>query len=170
MPQDASHKEIQKGIRMAALRIGLISDTHGLLRPQAMHALAGVAQIVHAGDIGNAEVLRQLENIAPVAAIRGNNDMDTWAADIPDTLRVELGGVTLYVLHDVKQLAIDPRENGIDVVVAGHSHKPFIEERGGVLFVNPGSAGPRRFKLPVSVGFLEIEGGKITAALQTLEV
>ncbi|HYD79037.1 MAG TPA: metallophosphoesterase family protein [Paucimonas sp.] len=155
---------------MAALRIGLISDTHGLLRPQAMEALAGVAHIVHAGDIGDAGVIAQLQGIAPLSAIRGNNDAGAWAADIPETLRLEIGGVTLYVLHDVKQLDLDPEAQGIDVVVAGHSHKPCIERRGGTLFVNPGSAGPRRFKLPVSLGFLEIGDGEVVATLRTLTV
>jgi putative phosphoesterase len=155
---------------MAALRIGLISDTHGLLRPQAAQALADVAHIVHAGDIGNPDVLKQLESIAPLSAIRGNNDTAAWAAEIPDTLKLKLGDVMLYVLHDAKQLDIDPQAQGIDVVVAGHSHKPAVERRDGVLFVNPGSAGPRRFKLPVSIGFLKIEDGKVTAEIQTLEI
>lgn len=155
---------------MAALRIGLISDTHGLLRPQAADALAGVSHIVHAGDIGNADVLARLAEIAPLSAIRGNNDTGAWAAQIPETLRLEIGGVTLYVLHDVKQLDIDPKAEGIDAVIAGHSHKPVIDERDGVLFVNPGSAGPRRFKLPVSVGFLLIEGGEIAASIRSLEL
>jgi uncharacterized protein len=155
---------------MAALNIGLISDTHGLLRPQAAQALAGVSHIVHAGDIGNADVLTQLESIAPLAVIRGNNDTGAWAAEIPETLLLEIAGVRLYVLHDANQLDVDPKANGIDVVIAGHSHKPAIDTRDGVLFVNPGSAGPRRFKLPVSVGFLEIADGKVTARLQTLDV
>jgi putative phosphoesterase len=155
---------------MAALRIGLISDTHGLLRPQALDALVRVDGIIHAGDIGNAAVLERLAAIAPLAAIRGNNDAGDWAEAIPDTLRLDIGGVMVHVLHDAKQLDIDPAAEGIDVVIAGHSHKPSIEYRDGVLFVNPGSAGPRRFRLPVSVGFLEIDAGTASASLLTLDI
>ena len=153
-----------------ALRIGLISDTHGLLRPEAVRALAGVAHIIHAGDIGNVDVLKQLEIIAPVSAIRGNNDTGTWAKHLPDALQLTFGGATVYVLHDVKQLDIDQLADSIDVVIAGHSHKPVIEQRNGILLINPGSAGPRRFKLPVSVGFLDILDGNITPSLQTLDI
>jgi len=152
------------------MRIGLISDTHGLLRPQALQALAGVAHIVHAGDIGNADVVAQLERIASLSIIRGNNDTGTWAAAIPETLHVEIGGIALYVVHDVHDLDIDPKARGIDVVVSGHSHKPLIDTRNGVLFINPGSAGPRRFKLPVSMGYLDIVDGRIAATLKTLDV
>jgi putative phosphoesterase len=155
---------------MAALRIGLISDTHGLLRPQAMDALAGVDGIIHAGDIGNAAVLESLASIAPLAAIRGNNDTGEWAAAIPETLRLDIGGVKAYVLHDLKQLDIDPVAEGIDVVIAGHSHKPLIERRDEVLFVNPGSAGPRRFRLPVSMAFLEANGRTVSASLLMLDI
>jgi uncharacterized protein len=155
---------------MAAWKIGLISDTHGLLRPQAAQALAGVSHIVHAGDIGNADVIAQLERIAPLSIIRGNNDTGTWAASIPETLQVQFDGITLYVVHDVNDLDFDPKARGIDVVVSGHSHKPVVDKRDGVLFINPGSAGPRRFKLPVSVGYLDIADGQISSSLRTLEV
>lgn len=151
-------------------RIGLISDTHGLLRPQACAALAGVDHIVHAGDIGKPEVLQQLEAIAPLSAIRGNNDRGPWAAAIPDTLSIELGGVRFHVLHDLKELALDPVVQRIQVVVAGHSHKPAVYSRNGVLFVNPGSAGPRRFSLPVSVALLDLTGGAPHAEIRVLEV
>lgn len=152
------------------MRIGLISDTHGLLRPQALAALQGVAQIVHAGDIGNAAILAQLQTIAPVLAIRGNNDTGAWAAAIPDTLTVTISDVTLHVLHDVKQLAIDVAAEHIQVVVSGHSHKPAVTRKDGTLFVNPGSAGPRRFSLPVSVALLEITDGMPHAEIRVLDI
>jgi putative phosphoesterase len=142
------------------LRIGLISDTHGLLRPQALAALRGSAHIVHAGDIGSAEILDALRQIAPLTAVRGNNDRNAWASSLPETVEVELGGVRLHVLHDLHSLASVPRAQDIAVVISGHSHKPRIERRDGVLYVNPGSAGPRRFKLPVSVADLLIDSGK----------
>lgn len=152
---------------MTTMRIGLIADTHGLLRPEAAAALAGVDAIVHAGDIGKPQVLAALAELAPVHAIRGNVDAG-WAAALPDTLTVALGGVVLHVLHDLKSL---PAEiGGIDVVVAGHSHQPMIERRDGRLIVNPGSAGPRRFRLPVSVGYLDIRDGVASARLHTLAV
>lgn len=141
---------------MTDLRIGLISDTHGLLRPEAREMLAGVRHILHAGDIGRPEVIAELETIAPVTAIRGNNDDGAWAKRIPDTETVALGGVSIYLLHDVKLLDIDPSTRNISVVVSGHSHRPLVAWKGGVLFVNPGSAGPRRFRLPLSVGFLDV--------------
>jgi putative phosphoesterase len=139
--------------------IGLISDTHGLLRPQAVRALAGVQHIIHAGDIGGAEILDELRKIAPVHAVRGNNDKGAWATGIPSHLALELEGVSIHVLHDLKEIDIDPRVCGFDVVVSGHSHKPTVSERDGVQFVNPGSAGPRRFTLPVTVGYLDIARG-----------
>lgn len=135
--------------------IGLISDTHGLLRPEAVRALSGVRHIIHAGDIGGADILDELRKIAPVHAVRGNNDKGAWAAGIPLYLALELEGVKIHVLHDLKEMHIDPKAAGFDVVVAGHSHKPMVSERDGVQFVNPGSAGPRRFKLPVTVGYLD---------------
>jgi putative phosphoesterase len=152
------------------LRIGLISDTHDLLRPQARHALAGVAHILHAGDICADYVLADLAGIAPVTAVRGNNDRGAWARGLQATALVEIGGVFLYMVHDLAELDIDPRAAGVQAVIYGHSHRPRIEERAGVLYVNPGSAGPRRFTLPVSVGFLEIAAGSVTARLQTLQI
>jgi len=136
--------------------IGLISDTHGLLRPEAVRALEGVSHIIHAGDIGGPEILEELRKIAPVHAVRGNNDKGAWAALVPLYQALELEGVSIHVLHDVKELDLDPKAAGFDVVVSGHSHKPNVSERDGVQFVNPGSAGPRRFKLPVTVGYLDI--------------
>lgn len=143
-----------------ARTIGLISDTHGLLRPEAVHALSGVTHIIHAGDIGSPQIIEQLRAIAPVDAVRGNNDKGPWAARIPVTLTLELEGVNIHVLHDVKELDLDPSAAGFNVVVSGHSHKPVVSERDGVQFVNPGSAGPRRFSLPVTVAYLEVKPGQ----------
>ena len=155
---------------METLRIGLIADTHNLLRPEARIALKGVDRIIHAGDICDARVLRELETIAPVTAVRGNNDRGDWPHTLNETERIELGGVTIHVVHDVHELNIDPMQAGIQVVVSGHSHRPTVKRERGVLYVNPGSAGPRRFKLPVSVGFIDIAHGLAVASLQTLEV
>jgi len=151
-----------------AMRIGLISDTHGLLRPQALAALAGVDRIIHAGDIGNGAVLQALAAIAPVDVVRGNNDTGAWAAAIPHSLTLEYGGVQIYLLHDIKELK--GRMPPVQVVIAGHSHKPLVQQQDGVLRVNPGSAGPRRFRLPVTVGFLEIADGEPSATIQELAV
>lgn len=150
--------------------VGVISDTHGLLRPQAVAALAGVDVIVHAGDIGAADVLAELARIAPVTAVRGNNDRGAWAAAIPETATLDVGGARLYVLHDRHELAIDPRAAGVAVVIAGHSHRPALEERDGVLFVNPGSAGPRRFTLPVATARLRVERGAVSGEIVLLDV
>lgn len=150
--------------------IGLISDTHGLLRPEARIALRGVDRIIHAGDICDAQVLHALEQIAPVTAVRGNNDRDAWAEAVPQRELVEIEGVKLYVLHDLNELDIDPKVLGVNAVISGHSHRPLSKMENGVLFVNPGSAGPRRFHLPISLGFLEIGNGQVKARLQTLEV
>lgn len=136
--------------------IGIISDTHGLLRPEARVALRGADMILHAGDIGNREILEELNTIAPVTAVRGNNDRGDWAAGLPADQLIEVEGISIYMIHDVKQLNFSPESMGYHVVVTGHSHKPSIEERMEVLYVNPGSAGPRRFKLPVSAALLEI--------------
>jgi uncharacterized protein len=149
-------------------RIGLISDTHGLVRPEALAALAGVSQIVHAGDIGSQEVLIALRAIAPVIAVRGNNDKDAWARRIPETEVLEVEGFTLYVLHDLGELDLDPAAAGFSIVVSGHSHKPVITKKDDVLYVNPGSAGPRRFKLPVTVGLIEIKRGKLHAEIKDI--
>ena len=150
------------------MKIGLISDTHGLLRPEALEALAGVQHIIHAGDIGGPEVIDTLRGIAPVEAVRGNNDKGAWAAKLPLWLALEFAGVAIHVLHDVKEMGIEPSAAGFRVVIAGHSHKPLITERDGVLFVNPGSAGPRRFSLPVTVGYLTVAAGEASAVIKPL--
>lgn len=149
--------------------IGVISDTHGLLRPQALAALQGSGLILHAGDIGSAEVLEALARIAPLAAIRGNNDTESWALATPETRKVEAGGKRFYLLHDLKTLDIDPVAAGIDVVIAGHSHKPLAETRDGVLYLNPGSAGPRRWRLPITLSRLRIVAGQIEHELVQLD-
>jgi putative phosphoesterase len=145
------------------VRVGLISDTHGLLRPEAMAFLQGCARIVHGGDIGDPTILEELARIAPVTAVRGNNDQGTWAASLRASEMLRIEDVVLYVIHDLADLALEPRAAGISVVISGHSHKPSVTVRGGVLFVNPGSAGPRRFKLPIALGELAIQGGEISA-------
>ena len=155
---------------MATVRIGLISDTHGLLRPEAIHALQCVDRIIHAGDIGNSRILEQLAGIARVIAVRGNNDQGAWAETLPADETIEAGGATLYVLHDVKELDLDLKCAGIRVVISGHSHRPSIAMQNDVLFVNPGSAGPRRFKLPISLAFLEITQGNAEATIEILNV
>lgn len=144
--------------------LGVISDTHGLLRPEVHEAFKGVRLILHAGDIGSPEVLEGLESIAPVVAIRGNNDTERWAQRIPETRLVREGAISIYLLHNVRELELgsDLRP---DVVISGHSHKPLIEKRDGMLFLNPGSAGPRRFKLPIAVGRLVIRGKTSTAEI-----
>jgi putative phosphoesterase len=149
-------------------RIGLISDTHNLVRPEALRHLAGCDAIIHAGDICERAVLDALERIAPVTAVRGNNDTGTWARELPTHATLSAQQVKIRVVHDIADLDGDPRAQGIAVVVSGHSHKPLIEDRAGVLFVNPGSAGPRRFKLPVSAGLLIVEGARATATWQAL--
>jgi putative phosphoesterase len=136
--------------------IGLISDTHGLLRPQAMRALDGSDLIIHAGDVGDPEILEALKTLAPVFAVRGNVDTDQWALDLPETEVIEMDPATIYVLHDVHALDLDPVAAGFQIIVSGHSHKPARSEKGGVLFLNPGSAGPRRFDLPVTVARLNM--------------
>ena len=136
-------------------RIGIISDTHGLLRPKAERGLTGVDHIIHAGDIGRVEIVDALRRIAPVTAIRGNVDTGGWARDYLDTKLVRLAGKSIYVLHDLKTLKVDPGA-GIDVIISGHSHVPKIDTVGGILYLNPGSAGPRRFKLPITFVTLEL--------------
>ena len=136
------------------MRIGIISDTHGLLRPEAIKQLAGADHIIHAGDIGAPEVIEGLRRIAPITAIRGNIDVGEWAKDYPDSELVVLGGRSLYVLHNLKEIKLDPAGSGFDVIISGHSHRPRIETKTGVLYLNPGSAGPRRFKLPIAVAIL----------------
>jgi len=154
------------------LRIGLISDTHGLLRPEALDFLAGSDHIVHGGDIGGPDILERLGAIAPLTVVRGNNDTATWAKSIPVIARLAVGGVEIAVIHDVKELdrelRQDPAAAGLRVVVSGHSHKPACVERGDVLYVNPGSAGRRRFTLPISAGALLIADGQVEVRLMTL--
>lgn len=150
--------------------IGLISDTHGLIRPQALEALRDVDVIVHAGDIGKPEVIDSLKTIAPVVAIKGNNDTEPWAKPFPGTKLVKAGAARLYIIHNVKELTVDPAALGFAAVISGHSHKPSVSHRDGILYVNPGSAGPRRFKLPVSVGKLVVNGANLEAEIIELRV
>jgi putative phosphoesterase len=143
----------------------VISDTHGLLRPEALSALAGVQHLIHAGDVGAPEVLERLGVLAPVTAVRGNNDYGGWAAELPEATTFELAGLRLHLLHNLAELGVEPAAHSIRVVIAGHSHRPVLRESGGVLYLNPGSAGPRRFRLPVSVAQLEIRGETVEARL-----
>ncbi len=151
------------------MHIGLISDTHGLLRPEALAALQGCARIIHAGDIGKAAVLDGLSALAPLDVIRGNIDTADWAQALPERLDLRIDGLRLHVLHNLKELDVDPVVAGINVVIAGHSHQPRIERRDGVLYINPGSAGPRRFRLPISVALLRLEDGDAQAELIRLD-
>jgi hypothetical protein len=151
-------------------RIGVISDTHGLVRPEALRALRGADLIVHAGDVGTPEVLDALRAVAPVVAVRGNNDRGRWARALAETEVIERAGRSLYVLHDVKTLDVDPRAAGYDAVIAGHSHQPRVERRDGVLYLNPGSAGPRRFRLPICVARIDIATRRFEAEIITLDV
>ena len=163
-------RTLRRRITNAIMVIGLISDTHGLVRPEALEVLRGVDLIIHAGDIGSREVLDVLRPIAPLAVIKGNNDRGVWAKKLSDTKFVTAGGVKLFLIHDVHELSFEPSKDGIAAVISGHSHKPSIVERDGVLFVNPGSAGPRRFKLPVAVGKLRIADGKLKAEIVELDI
>jgi putative phosphoesterase len=150
--------------------IGVIADTHGLLRPQAVAALEGSPLIIHAGDVGSPEILDELRRIAPVFAVRGNVDKGPWATQLPETEIVDVADCLLYVLHDLGTLDLDPRTAGFRAVITGHSHQPKIETKDGVLYFNPGSAGPRRFHLPVSVGRLTASGGDLRAEIIKLDV
>jgi uncharacterized protein len=152
------------------MRVGLISDTHGLLREEALAFLWGCDQIIHAGDIGGPEILEALENIAPVFAVRGNNDVGTWASELPETLQLQLDTVSAYVLHDMAQLDRYPFPSGTSVVICGHSHRSVVQRQDGMTYINPGSAGPRRFNLPISVGELIIKKHKLTPRIITLDV
>ena len=152
------------------MNIGVLSDTHGLMRPEAIEALRGSEVILHAGDIGAPAVLQALSELAPVIAIRGNVDTGDWVQTIPATRRVELAGASIYLLHDLNQLAFDPRERGLQVVISGHSHHPRLKHTDGVLYLNPGSAGPRRFSLSVTVATVEIRAGQIEAKIIELPV
>ncbi len=153
---------------MSDLRIGLISDTHNLLRPEAARALRGSTHVVHAGDICAPHVLDDLRRIAPVTAVRGNNDFGAWADALPETHLLRIADIAILMVHDLATLRIDPVAAGAQVVVSGHSHRPKVEHRDGVLYVNPGSAGPRRFSLPISLGHLIVRGARIEATLETL--
>jgi uncharacterized protein len=152
-----------------ALTIGLISDTHGMLRPGAVEVLRGSDAIIHAGDIGDPSVLAELSRLAPVTAVRGNVDRSAWAASLPDTAVLRLGDAAILVIHNLAELDIDPAAAGFHAVVSGHSHQPAIREKDGVLYVNPGSAGPRRFILPIACGRLRVAGTRVTAELIELE-
>jgi len=152
-----------------ALTVGAISDTHGLLRPEAMEALADVDHILHAGDVGDAGILDELRTIAPVTAIRGNVDVSGPCAALPATLTVELGGCRIYMVHSVYDLFLDPQEEGIAMVVSGHSHRAGVERRNGVVYLNPGSAGPRRFDLPVTVAKVKLAKGEVHPRIVTLK-
>jgi uncharacterized protein len=149
-------------------RIGIISDTHGLLRPEAVRCLAGVNHIVHGGDIGNPDIVTQLRRIAPVTAIRGNVDTAGWANEFPTTETVRLAGRSIFILHDLKDLRIDPHTLGIDAVVSGHSHVPKVETVDGVLFLNPGSAGRRRFKLPITLATIDVTADGLRPIIHNL--
>ena len=153
-----------------ATQVGVISDTHSLLRPEVVTALHGSDLILHAGDIGKPEILDQLTSIAPVIAVRGNNDKGIWATSIAEYETITVEEVSIHLLHIVQELNFDPKIADVQVIISGHSHKPSVKEDAGVLFLNPGSAGPRRFKLPVSVARLQIEGKTIDAQIIELSV
>ena len=150
--------------------VGVISDTHGILRPEAIAVLEGVDLIIHAGDLGKVEILEGLQGIAPVVAVRGNVDRGVWADRLPKAEVVQVGGVSLYVLHILQELDLNPVAAGFRAVISGHSHQPGMEERNGVLYLNPGSAGPRRFKLPASLALMRVRGKSVEAELIALEV
>jgi putative phosphoesterase len=151
------------------MTIGVISDTHGLVRQEALDALRGSELIVHAGDVGHPEVLDELRALAPTIAVRGNVDRGRWAAALPETKVVHAGELRLYVLHELSHLAIDPKADGFAAVIFGHSHRPSAEVRDGVLYLNPGSAGPRRFSLPVALARLRIEGRRLSQVIVELQ-
>ena len=163
-PDAAAHPAV------AMPRIGVISDTHGLLRPEAVAFLRGSDLIIHGGDIGHAGVLEDLASLAPVIAVRGNNDTGPWAKKLAETEVLQVGEVFIFVVHNITELDLDPMAAGFDVVVSGHSHRPSVEERDGVLYVNPGSSGPRRFKLPVAVAELVVVGKSVRARVVELDV
>jgi putative phosphoesterase len=148
-----------------SVEVGVISDTHGLLRPEAERALAGSHLIVHAGDIGSPEILERLSAIAPVTAVRGNIDTAPWARRLPAAEVLQAGSADVYILHDLNRLDLDPRAGGFAAVISGHSHKPQEQWHDGVLYFNPGAAGPRRFRLPVTIGRLRIENGNISSEI-----
>lgn len=155
---------------MSEVLVGIISDTHGLVRLEAVRALKGSELLIHAGDIGNPQVIEQLHEIAPTFVVRGNNDRGAWAADLPVTQVVEVGELLFYVLHEISQLDVDPAIAGFAAVVSGHSHQPSIQFRDGVLYLNPGSAGPRRFSLPVAVARVHVSGRQMRPEIVELWV
>jgi uncharacterized protein len=151
------------------LLVGVISDTHGLLRPAALQALRGCELILHAGDVGKLEVLEELRTVAPVMAVRGNIDREPWNEDLPLTRIVQAGDLFVYMLHSLHEIDIDPAGGGFSAVISGHSHQASVKERGGVLYLNPGSAGPRRFSLPASLALLHVRGHALQAEIVALE-
>lgn len=153
----------KKATAKKALRVGLISDTHGLLRPEARAFAGSCDYIIHGGDIGSAAILDELSSLAPLIAVKGNNDGQAWAAHLPETEMIRVGGVFIYIIHDISRLDIDPHAAGVQIIVSGHSHKALIKLRDGILYVNPGSCGPRRFNLPLSVGEIRVAGTKVKA-------
>lgn len=153
---------------MGQHRLGIIADTHGLLRPEAVETLRGVERILHAGDVGKPEILKRLSEVAPVTAVRGNVDTGRWARELPHTQVIEVGSVTLYMIHILQELDLNPAAAGFQAVISGHSHQPSVQWKEGVLYLNPGSAGPRRFKLPVSVAILVIDGETLEPKLMEL--
>jgi putative phosphoesterase len=158
------------GWREEALKIGVISDTHGLMRPEALNALVRSDLILHAGDVGSADILAALRTVAPVVAVRGNNDAGNWADKLQGTEIIRAGDHRFCLLHNVKELEIDPVSAGFRIVISGHSHRPALQERSGVLYLNPGSAGPRRFRLPVAVARLVVDGSGIDVEIVELSV
>jgi uncharacterized protein len=156
--------------RQSTAVIGVISDTHGLLRPEALDALRGSQHIIHAGDIGSPEILERLSAIAPITAVRGNVDKQAWARKLPETEILEIADISIYILHDLAKLDLNAKAAGFNVVISGHSHIPKQETRDGVLYFNPGSAGPRRFKLPVTTGKLIVDGRSVRAEIVELSL
>jgi putative phosphoesterase len=160
---------LSESYQQAPHHVGVIADTHGLVRPAALEALRGVERILHAGDVGRPQVLHELARVAPVVAVRGNVDVGAWAMELPETAEVEVGGLWLHVRHVLDDLDLDPRAAGFAAVVTGHSHRAAVEWRDGVLYLNPGSAGPRRFRLPVSVATLRVSREGLHAEILILE-
>lgn len=153
---------------LKALRVAIVSDTHGLLRPEAKLFAGACDYIIHGGDVGSRAILEQLSALAPLIAVKGNNDRQAWAAHLPETEMIRVGGVFVYVIHDLAQLDLDPHAAGVQIIVSGHSHQPLIQRRDGVLYINPGSCGPKRFTLPISMGEMIVEGTKVR--VRTLEL
>ncbi len=169
-PASGASARSTEGLIQDGRLVGVISDTHGLIRPEAIEVLRGSELIVHAGDVGDPDVLEALRAVAPVVAVRGNNDRGSWAKALRETEVVEVGDVLLYVLHDIHTLDLDPVAAGFRAVISGHSHEPLAEERNGVLYLNPGSAGPRRFNLPMAVARLRVRGVALQAEIRELSV